>query len=123
MEIKTVLIIDDNDYIRRIMKLALGREFHVLTAESGSKGITIAEAENPDLVLLDVRMPEMNGAETLAKLRSIPKTANIPVIFVSASVQTTEIAEYRKLDVLGIIEKPFDPMTLVLEIRSMTADL
>jgi len=67
-------------------------------------------------------MPDLDGPETLAAmLRSAPRTAGIPVIFISASVQATEMAEYRKLDIAGVIVKPFDPMKLANDIRSMVS--
>jgi two-component system OmpR family response regulator len=117
---RKVLLIDDDHNIRLVAEIGLELAFEVLTAASGVEGLAIAEAENPDVILLDVKMPGMDGPETLAKLKENPVTAGIPVVFLTASVQTHEMEEYRKLGVAGIIQKPFDPMTMPEELWSMT---
>lgn len=123
MQVKSILIVEDNQAIRRVMEVSLAKEFDVFTAESGEAGLIIAEAEEPDLILLDIRMPIMDGPETLERLRSNPGTEEIPVIFLTASIQTHELEQYKKMDVLGVIEKPFDPMKIAGQIRQMTAKI
>lgn len=121
MQVKTVLLVDDNKNILRIAEIALSQEFDVYTAETGRGGIALAEAKDPDLIVLDVRMPELDGPQTLARLKQNPKTAHIPVILMSASIQTDEIQRYKKLDVLGVIEKPFDPLKICGLITTLAA--
>ncbi len=73
----------------------------------------------PDLLLLDVMMPEMDGPTTLEKLRSIPALAHTPAIFMTAKVQQHEVDQYLAMGVLGVISKPFNPVTLAAEVRAL----
>ncbi|NNE35049.1 MAG: response regulator, partial [Rhodothermales bacterium] len=88
----------------------------VVTVSSGSEAIERAAAESPDLILIDVMMPEMDGPATLARLREQEPTAETPVIFLTAS---SEIDRFRDLGVAGVIAKPFDPLTLPDEVRKI----
>lgn len=81
----------------------------------------IASAFKPDVILLDVTMPGMDGPATLKTLRQQPRTAAIPVIFMTAKVQADEVAHYKSLGGLDVIAKPFDPMTLSATIRRIWA--
>jgi CheY-like chemotaxis protein len=81
-------------------------------AASGADAIQLAALQQPDAILLDVSMPNMDGVETLQQLRNDPKTQAIPVIFLTAKVQPAEQAAYQKLGVAGLIIKPFDPIEL-----------
>ncbi|MDP9196066.1 MAG: response regulator [Pseudomonadota bacterium] len=83
-----------------------------------STGVS-ADGVLSQLILLDVIMPGMNGPETLKKLREIPAKAHTPVIFMTATVQTTEIREYMSLGAIDVISRPFDPMTLAARISSL----
>jgi two-component system OmpR family response regulator len=108
-----VLLVDDDPDIRLIGEMALARvgNFAVQLAASGPEALTAAAA-GPDVILLDVMMPGMDGTATLARLRADPALASIPVIFMTAKVQDSEVARYRELGAQGVIAKPFDPMTL-----------
>ena len=75
----------------------------------------------PDLVLLDVMMPDMDGPATLRALRQLPGMAALPVVFMTAKVQPQEVAEYRARGALDVIAKPFDPMTLAAQVREIWA--
>lgn len=116
---RKVLIVDDEKSIREILEMSLEDEWTVVTATSGQDGIDVASREKPDLILLDRMMPGMDGLTTLEKLRSNPDTADIPVIFLTARVQTRDMADYQGLHVLGVLSKPFDPMTITDEINEM----
>lgn len=113
---KKVLIIDDDPDIREVTQLSLevSRGWQIITAISGLEGIEIAIAEQPDLILLDVMMPGLNGVATLQRLKQHPKTQPIPVIFLTAHVQVTktEREQYDKLGIELILSKPFDPLLL-----------
>lgn len=109
-----VLIIDDEEDIRTIAAMSLTSlgGLEVSLAESGSAGLELAGAVNPDVILLDYRMPDMDGLDTLAALRKHPSTAGIPVIFLTASVSPSELEHLKEVGARGVIAKPFDPMTL-----------
>ena len=121
MKIRSLLLVDDDQNMRIIAEMILEIDFDVYLAESGRSGLVTAEYEQPDVILLDVKMPDMDGPTTLIKLRENPQTAAIPVILMTACVQAHETEWYRKLDIIGLIEKPFDPMELVSQIRTLTA--
>jgi two-component system, OmpR family, response regulator len=72
-----------------------------------------------DVMLLDVMMPELDGPATLTRLRELPLAADVPVIFMTAKAQATEIAWYKSLGALGVIDKPFDPMLLAQQVRRL----
>jgi two-component system, OmpR family, response regulator len=121
MEIRKVLIVDDDPAITRIARFCLERigKWQVVAASIGRDAVDFAVNEKPDLILLDVRLPDMDGPSILSKLRLQDETRNIPVILMTARVQDEEVAEYRDLDILGLISKPFDPLTLSSDIRGI----
>ncbi len=121
MTIRKVLLVDDEDDIRTIGQLSLSRVggWQTVLASSGAEAVTKAAAEGPDLILLDVMMPGMDGPTTLGKLRAQEATAKTPVIFMTAKIQKQEVARYLELGAVGVIGKPFDPMTLPSEIKRL----
>lgn len=119
--LQNIVLVEDDTDIRCIAKLALSSvgKFSVQMFESGEELLQNIESVNPQLILLDVMMPKMDGPETLKHLQQIPRFTNIPVIFLTANVQEHEIRHYKKLGATDVISKPFDPMTLsknILEI-------
>jgi CheY-like chemotaxis protein len=118
-----VLIIDDEDDIRRIARLSLSRVggMEVVEASNGSDGIREAEAGLPDAILLDMMMPGMDGPATLAALRANVLTGTIPVVFLTAKAQSSEIDRLLTLGAKGVLTKPFDPMTLPDLLRATLA--
>ena len=117
-DVLTVLYAEDEADIRSVTEFALEDEgFELIPCASGQEALDKAATIKPDLILLDVMMPEMDGPTTLKKLRELPRLANTPVIFMTAKVQPSEVAEYKALGALGVISKPFDPMQLADEIR------
>jgi CheY-like chemotaxis protein len=117
--IRTVLIVDDDEDIRLVSELSATRvgKWDAILAATGEEALERARSEQPDVILLDVMMPGMDGPATLAKLRAEPTTADIPVIFLTAKVQKHEVEGYLALGATGVILKPFDVMTLPDEIR------
>jgi len=113
-----VLLVDDEPHIRRIGELSLKNvgKWSVVLASSGAEAIEVAARETPDVILLDVMMPGMDGQDTLALLRARQDTAKIPVIFMTAKVQKHEVDRYRAGGAVGVIPKPFDPMALPAQI-------
>jgi len=116
-----ILLIEDDPDIQRMVQLSLkfqgGHEVSV--ASGGQEGIAKAEQERPDLILLDVMMPEMDGYETCRRLKANPATASIPIVFLSARAQQSEIQKGRSLGAIGYLVKPFDPMTLSDQLEEM----
>jgi CheY-like chemotaxis protein len=115
---KRVLIIDDEDDIREVaqVSLELVGGWEVLTASSGTEGIQRAQAEQPDAILLDVMMPGLDGPTTFERLQAEPSTRGIPVLLLTAKVQSAERARFDSLGVQGVLSKPFDPMKLASEV-------
>ena len=118
-----VLYVDDEPDIREIaaLGLSLDPEFEVRTAASGAEALETLADWTPDLVLLDVMMPEMDGPETLSRIRSLDKGADVRVVFITARAQRSEIQDFAMLDAAGVIAKPFDPMTLGQQVRGFAA--
>ena len=114
---RTVLMIDDECNARKVAKLLLEREgFRVLTAANGEEGLILAKVERPDVVLLDVMMPKMNGYETLKRLREDEDTKMIPVIMVTARGTEHDIATSFRLGAVFHIEKPYETKDLLQKI-------
>ena len=116
-----VLIIDDDDDIRLIAGLSLRRVggMDVIEAASGVEGVRKAQEEHPDVILLDMMMPTMDGSQTLAALRLQPATATTPVIFLTAKAVGAEVDRMTALGAAGVLVKPFDPRTLSDEVRAL----
>jgi CheY-like chemotaxis protein len=121
MTIHKVLLVDDEDDIRTIGQLSLSRVggWQTVLAASGSEAVARAATERPDLILLDVMMPGMDGPTTFGQLRAQEATAKTPIIFMTAKIQKQEVARYLELGAVGVIGKPFDPMTLPAEIKRL----
>jgi two-component system OmpR family response regulator len=115
-----VLHVDDEPDIREVVEISLGLDADIETrsCESGKEALALAAAWPADIILLDVMMPMMDGPATLARLRSNAQTASIPVVFMTARAQTRELDIFRSLGAVGVICKPFDPMTLAASVRS-----
>ncbi|RWL93384.1 MAG: response regulator [Mesorhizobium sp.] len=118
-----ILYVDDEDDIREIaeMSLELEPEFEVRSCASGAAALVDAAAWRPDLILLDVMMPDMDGPETLKRLAASPPTASIPVVFITARTQTHEVERYLAMGAVGVIAKPFDPMALAGDVKKLLA--
>jgi CheY-like chemotaxis protein len=123
MSPKHILVIDDEDDIRDVAALSLetSGDFRVSTANGGRAGVDRASAERPDLILLDVMMPELDGPATLALLRQNDVTRHIPVVFLTAKVQAADKRRLAALGALGLLPKPFDPLTLAEEIAALAS--
>ena len=119
--LRTVLYVDDEPDIREIVQLALGlsEELSVHICESGEQALATIARVKPDLVMLDVMMPGMDGPTTMGKMRADPALADIPVIFMTAKAMPQEITRFRELGALGVIPKPFDPMRLTSQVFAL----
>ena len=115
-----VLHVEDEPDIREVVKisLALDPDMTVKSCDSGKVALSEAAAWQPDVILMDAVMPLMDGPETLANLRNDARTACIPVVFMTARAQQSEVASNLALGAAGVIAKPFDPFTLAKSVRA-----
>ncbi len=122
-QLESILLVEDEQDIRVIARMALEKVggFTVEIRKSGREAVERARDFAPDLILLDVMMPEMDGPTTLARLREIPSLAQVPVVFMTAKVQQHEVEQYLKLGAVGVISKPFAPMELPDRVRALFA--
>lgn len=120
-ELSRIMAVEDEPDIRMVLEVALGTVggFQVRVCSSGAEALEAAPVFRPDLILLDVMMPELDGPDTLAALRELPETRDTPVIFLTAKVQPEEVARFHELGALGVIRKPFEPMALADEVRTV----
>lgn len=120
-ELSRILYVEDDPDIQAIAMMVLEtiHGFAMEACSSGAEALQKAVAFNPDLVLLDVMMPGMDGPETLKGLRAFQELASTPVVFMTAKVQPQEVEGYLSLGAVGVIAKPFDPMTLAQELRDI----
>ena len=124
-QLTKILYVEDDLDIQSVAKIALEivGGLTLLSCSSGREALTPATLEfAPDLILLDVMMPEMDGPTTLQHLRAMSGLLHTPVIFMTAKVQVSEVAYYKSLGAIGVIAKPFDPMQLANQVRALFAD-
>ena len=116
-----ILYVDDQQDIQSIAKLALEKigGFTVKLCSSGRQTLDEMESFSPDLFLLDVMMPSMDGPQTLIEIRKTPQFELTPVIFMTANIKPDEIKDYLSMGVIGVIKKPFEVMTLANEVESL----
>ncbi|WP_298626200.1 response regulator [uncultured Legionella sp.] len=120
-ELKNILYAEDEADIRAIAQIALEDigSFSVRFCVNGREALEALRDYSPDLILLDVMMPEMDGPTALNELRKIEACAKIPAMFMTAKIQANEVAEYKALGAIDVIAKPFDPMTLAETIKQV----
>lgn len=112
-ETKRILVVDDEKPIVELLRRRLEHwGFEVMAAATGEDGLKMAEREQPDLILLDIRLPEMNGREVCARLRARQGPRRIPVIFLTALGMPEQVEEGFKADPDDYILKPFEPAEL-----------
>lgn len=118
---KSILIIDDEEDVKDIaqMGLEMAAGWNVITASTGKEGLVLAKDTQPEVILLDLMMPEWDGKETLKQLKGDRYTAAIPVILMTAKTQSTIASELTELDLAGVITKPFRPLELSEQITKI----
>lgn len=116
-----ILLVEDEQDIRTIAQIALEEigNFTVRYCESGKEALSCVENFGPDLILLDVMMPEMDGLTVLQELRKNKNLIKIPVVFMTAKVQTNEVTQYLSLGAADVITKPFDPIKLAKKLQEI----
>lgn len=118
---KSILIIDDESDVKDIaqMGLEMAADWNVMTASTGREGLILAEDDQPEVIILDLMMPEWDGKETLKQLKANRNTATIPVILMTAKTQSAIALELTELDLAGVITKPFRPLELSAQITDI----
>ena len=116
---KFILIVDDEEDVRAIAQIGLemGAGWSVVTASSGKEALVIAADQKPDVILLDMMMPDMDGRTTLQQLKANPTTQPIPVILVTAKAQNCCQDIFADMPVAAIFAKPFRPLKLADQIK------
>ena len=118
MQIRKVLLVEDEQDIRKVAQISLQFRggWTVVVATDGIEALAVAATERPDVILLDCMMPRMDGYETCSQLKLHPELRDIPVIFLTAKSQESEIRKGLQLGAVGYLVKPFNPMSLADEI-------
>ena len=117
-----ILAADDEADVRLLLELALGMnsEVSLTIVSSGRDAIDRAVADRYDLIVLDGLMPDLNGAETCRLLKADPRTADVPVVFLTALTSDAARAELRAAGASGFVTKPFDPFTIASELAAFS---
>ncbi|WP_444997254.1 response regulator [Aliikangiella sp. IMCC44359] len=120
-KLQKILYVEDEIDIQKVAQLALEMvgQLTVKVCSSGEEALSEVIEFNPDLILLDVMMPGMDGPTTLKEIRNLPSLENIPVAFMTAKVQPSEIEHFKSLGALDVIAKPFDPMELANQVQAI----
>ncbi|MFA4991880.1 MAG: response regulator [Candidatus Omnitrophota bacterium] len=117
---KKILVIDDEEDMQKLLKIRLQQEsYDVVTAGDGDVGVKTAEAESPDLIIMDIMMPRMDGYSCLKEIRRLPKTRNIPVLMLSGKEEekVRDLFAFQKIS--GYIEKPFELDNVVAKVKDL----
>lgn len=116
-----VLVVDDDETLLEVEELALRRvgDIEIQTCESCDHAVSVVEMFVPDLILLDLKMPDKDGTDAVREFRQVEKLANTPIVFVTGEDKVVMLDEYKKLGVLGVIHKPFKPSDFVMNIQKL----
>jgi CheY-like chemotaxis protein len=121
-EMKRILICDDDPAILRVLQVNLEVEgYTTLLAHHGEEALEVAAKENPDLIILDIMMPRLDGYQTCERLKADDSLKDIPVVFLSAKAQQSDIEKGKTYGVADYLTKPFDPDVLVETIERLLA--
>lgn len=120
-ELKRILYAEDEPDVQTVVEITIQTmsNYEIKVCSNGKLLLDCVEEYNPDLILLDVMMPEMDGPTTFKHLKQDEKTKNIPVIFMTAKAQTHEVETFKQSGAIGIVTKPFDPLILCTEIEKI----
>ena len=120
-ELRRIMLVEDEPALRLVAKVSLEKVggFDVLACDSGAEALAKFEEFAPDLILLDVMMPVIDGPTTLSSLRQLHPKKRVPVVFLTAKVQAKEVQELLTLGAAGVLPKPFDPMLLSRQVRDL----
>jgi two-component system, cell cycle response regulator DivK len=120
---KRILIVEDTEDNRRIVRdLLTSVGYELIEAVDGSEGVALAQSERPDLILMDIQLPGIDGYEATRRIRAIPDLAKVPIIAVTSYALSGDEAKTRAAGCDGYVAKPFSPRQLVAKIREFLPD-
>jgi len=120
-DLKKILYAEDEPDVQTVVELTIQTmsDYDIKVCDNGKILLDCVEEYNPDLILLDVMMPEMDGPTTFKNLQENEKTKNIPIIFMTAKAQSHEVENLKNSGAIGIITKPFDPLQLCSDLEKI----
>lgn len=120
-ELKTILYVEDEPDIREIARVVLENvgNYEVRAVEGGKEGLALLTTFKPDMILLDAMMPEMDGPTTFTEIRKLDEFKDTPIAFLTAKLMQSDIESFLNLGAVGVIAKPFDPMTLSSQVQEL----
>ncbi|MBI4312397.1 MAG: response regulator [Chloroflexi bacterium] len=121
MNNKKILLVDDDPRVRNLVSMTLGKQFTILQAENGARGLEMAARELPDMVFLDVEMPEMSGFDVCIRIKSNQATAGIKVVMLTGHAKEEEIDRGRAAGADDYFTKPFSPRALLQKVTEILA--
>jgi two-component system, cell cycle response regulator DivK len=120
---KRILVVEDTEDNRRIIRDLLSSVgYELIEATDGAEGVAVAQSQHPDLILMDIQLPQMDGYEATRRIRAIPELAQVPIIAVTSYALSGDDAKTRAAGCDGYIAKPFSPRQLLAEIRQFLPD-
>lgn len=119
--VKRIMVVDDDEDIRRLAALSLERVggYQVVQVASGREAVELAVGDPPDAIVLDLRMPDLDGPATLQLIRERATLGEVPVVFLTASVHRSQRASLESWSISGVLEKPFDPLQLSSQLAAL----
>ena len=117
---RKLLIVDDEDGVRSLVRTTLDSgEFEIIEASEGSEAIDLARRHKPDLVLLDVMLPDVSGVEVCRQLKALPELASTTIVMLTARAQTSDVGEAEDAGADGYFTKPFSPIALSRKVEEV----
>jgi len=118
--LRKLLIVDDEDGVRSLVRTTLDSgEFEIIEASEGSEAIDLARRHKPDLVLLDVMLPDVSGVEVCRQLKALPELASTTIVMLTARAQTSDVGEAEDAGADGYFTKPFSPIALSRKVEEV----
>jgi two-component system, cell cycle response regulator DivK len=118
-----ILVIEDNEDNRQIIRdLLTSLSYELIEAVDGAEGVAMAQSHRPDLILMDIQLPEMDGYKATRQIRAVPELAHVPIIAVTSYALTGDEAKARDAGCNGYVAKPFSPRELLAKIREFLPD-
>ncbi len=119
--LQRIMLVEDEPDIQLIARLALEAigGFTLAVCDSARHALEVAPSWSPDLIMLDVMMPGIDGVTTFKKMQENPQLAKVPIIFMTAKARSSEVIIYKEMGALGVVAKPFDPMTLAEKVKAI----
>lgn len=123
-ELKKILYAEDEPDVQTVVELTVQTmsDYEIQICNNGKEILSLVDEYKPDLIMLDVMMPEMDGPTTFRNLQANEKTKDIPVVFITAKAQVHEVEAFKETGALGVIIKPFDPITLCSQIKKIWSE-